>query len=106
MWNLKGQKKTLQKIIDKASELIQRNSGVVDDKIRTEFKKWISKSPFSGGEKAYSFIDDEGRVYRTVSMAWPNKKKAPDDYFIPLVHPETKKECPVPERGWRNPLQQ
>ncbi|MEX9986192.1 site-specific DNA-methyltransferase [Providencia rettgeri] len=99
----KRPKENASKIIDKASELIQRNSGVVDDKIRTEFKKWISKSPFSGGEKAYSFIDDEGRVYRTVSMAWPNKKKAPDDYFIPLVHPETKKECPVPERGWRNP---
>ena len=36
-------------------------------------------------------------------MAWPNKKKAPDDYFIPLIHPVTGKPCPVPERGWRNP---
>ena len=36
-------------------------------------------------------------------MAWPNKKKAPDDYFIPLIHPVTKKPCPIPERGWRNP---
>ena len=36
-------------------------------------------------------------------MAWPNKKKAPDDYFIPLIHPITHKPCPVPERGWRNP---
>ena len=36
-------------------------------------------------------------------MAWPNKKKAPDDYFVPLVHPVTKKPCPVPDRGWRNP---
>lgn len=36
-------------------------------------------------------------------MAWPNNKKAPDDYFIPLIHPETGKPCPVPEKGWRNP---
>lgn len=36
-------------------------------------------------------------------MAWPNKKKAPDDYFIPLIHPKTKKACPVPQRGWRFP---
>lgn len=36
-------------------------------------------------------------------MAWPNKKKAPDEYFIPLIHPVTHKPCPVPERGWRNP---
>lgn len=58
---------------------------------------------FSGGEKAYRFIDEEGRVYRGVSMAWPNKKKAPDEYFIPLIHPVTGKPCPVPARGWRNP---
>lgn len=25
------------------------------------------------------------------------------DYFVPLIHPITHKECPVPERGWRNP---
>ena len=37
-------------------------------------------------------------------MAWPNKKKAPDEYFTPLVHPLTKKECVVPDRGWRNPV--
>ena len=36
-------------------------------------------------------------------MAWPNKKKAPDDYFVPLIHPITKKPCPVPDRGWRKP---
>ena len=36
-------------------------------------------------------------------MAWPNKKKAPDDYFIPLIHPVTGKPTPVPARGWRNP---
>ena len=36
-------------------------------------------------------------------MAWPNKKKAPDDYFVPLIHPVTGKPCPVPDRGWRNP---
>ncbi len=36
-------------------------------------------------------------------MAWPNKKKAPDEYFKPLIHPITGKPCPVPARGWRNP---
>lgn len=70
--------------------------------INNEFKNWISRQPFSNGEKAYKFIDESGRVYRGVSMAWPNKKKAPSDYFIPLIHPITKKACPIPERGWRN----
>lgn len=72
--------------------------------INKEFKKWVSSQDYlSGGESAYNNIDSEGNVYRPVSMAWPNKKKAPDDYFIPLIHPVTKKECPVPGRGWRNP---
>ena len=71
--------------------------------INKEFQNWLRTQEFSSGEKAYKFIDDTGEVYRGVSMAWPNKKKAPEDYFIPLIHPTTGKPCPVPYRGWRNP---
>ncbi|MFA6455295.1 MAG: site-specific DNA-methyltransferase [Bacteroidota bacterium] len=73
------------------------------DRINEEFAEWLNNQSFSGGELAYNKIDKAGDVYQSVSMAWPNKKKAPDDYFIPLIHPKTKKPCPVPERGWRNP---
>jgi adenine-specific DNA-methyltransferase len=68
-----------------------------------EYRSWLSMQDVSGGEAAYKFIDADGNVYRPVSMAWPNKKLAPDDYQIPLKHPVTGKPCPVPERGWRNP---
>ena len=71
--------------------------------VNKEFQTWLATQDFSGGEKAYKFIDENGEVYRGVSMAWPNKEKAPDDYFIPLIHPITKKKCPIPDRGWRNP---
>jgi adenine-specific DNA-methyltransferase len=71
--------------------------------VQKEFQNWLSRQKFSGGEKAYKYIDETGRLYRGVSMAWPNKKTAPDDYFIPLIHPVTNKPCPIPERGWRNP---
>ncbi len=71
--------------------------------VNEEFKNWLKKQDFSNGEKMYKFIDESGDVYRGVSMAWPNKKQAPKDYFIPLVHPVTKKSCPLPARGWRNP---
>jgi adenine-specific DNA-methyltransferase len=72
--------------------------------INLEFKQWIqAQDDLSGGEAAYQNIDEKGEVFRPVSMAWPNKKKAPDDYFIPLIHPITQKACPVPNRGWRNP---
>ena len=71
--------------------------------ITKEFKVWLDKSDFSKGEKMYKYIDNDGQAYRGVSMAWPNKKQAPDDYFVPLKHPIDKIDCPIPERGWRNP---
>jgi adenine-specific DNA-methyltransferase len=71
--------------------------------INKEFAEWIAKQDFSGGEKAYNKIDSDGNVFQTVSMAWPNKKQAPDEYFIPLKHPITGKDCPIPDRGWRFP---
>jgi adenine-specific DNA-methyltransferase len=71
--------------------------------INKEFQNWIKRQDFSNGEKAYRFIDDNGDVYRGVSMAWPNKKQAPKNYFIPLIHPISNQTCPVPRRGWRNP---
>jgi adenine-specific DNA-methyltransferase len=71
--------------------------------VNIEFQNWLSRQDFTGGEKAYKFIDEIGRVYQSVSMAWPNKEQAPEDYFIPLIHPTTFKPCPIPVRGWRNP---
>ncbi|MFV9646998.1 MAG: DNA methyltransferase, partial [Desulfobacterales bacterium] len=73
------------------------------DKINEEYKDWLKLQDVSGGEAAYNFIDESGNIYQSVSMAWPNKQQAPDEYFIPLLHPETGKPCPLPERGWRNP---
>ena len=71
--------------------------------VNKEFQNWIKKQDFSNGEKMYKLIDTNGDVYRGVSMAWPNKKQAPEDYFIPLIHPDTNKSCPIPATGWRNP---
>lgn len=71
--------------------------------VNKEFQAWLTRQNFSGGEKAYKYIDNNGDVFRPVSMAWPNKELAPAEYFIPLVHPITGAECPVPKRGWRNP---
>lgn len=74
------------------------------DDAREEYRAWVrNEGGLSGGEAMYNRLSDDGRVYRLVSMAWPNKKKAPEAYFIPLVHPTTKSACPVPDRGWRNP---
>lgn len=98
-------KKNAEAILKKATQLFSRVSMTYSlDDANADFAQWMrQQTDFSGGEKAYCKIDKDGDVYRPVSMAWPNKKKAPDDYFVPLIHPVTKKPCPVPDRGWRNP---
>ena len=98
-------KKNAAAILEKARQLFAKISfSYTLDDANSDFAAWMrAQTDFSGGEKAYNKIDENGDVYRPVSMAWPNKKKAPDDYFVPLIHPITHKECPVPERGWRNP---
>lgn len=73
------------------------------DDARAEFLAWSQAQDVPNGLKAYRSLDEQGKVYRSVSMAWPNKKEAPADYFLPLLHPRTGLPCPIPARGWRNP---
>jgi adenine-specific DNA-methyltransferase len=98
-------KKNAKFILKKANQLFSKiNRNYTLEQVNKEFSSWVKDQvDYSGGEKAYCNIDENGEVYRPVSMAWPNKKKAPADYFIALVHPVTKKPCSLPERGWRNP---
>lgn len=98
-------KKNANAILKKAEQFFAKiNDTYSLENANEDFAEWIkNQQDLSGGERAYCKIDDKGNVYQAVSMSWPNKKKAPDEYFIPLIHPITKKECPVPERGWRNP---
>jgi len=69
--------------------------------VNKEFANWIKTQDFSGGEKAYKFIDKNGDVYQTVSMAAPDKPETRS--HRPLKHPMTQEECPVPAKGWRFP---
>ncbi len=95
-------KENAEQIIKKAQQIVRTHG--VNDKARDMFKQWIKKNHrLAKGERAYGCLDDNGEVYSSVSMAWPNKKPAADDYFVPLKHPVTGKNCPVPERGWRSP---
>lgn len=100
--DFKRPKENANKMLGKVNHLIQ-DEGRINENVRRKYKEWLRQQDFSAGDKAYNLIDEKEKIYRPVSMAWPNKNKAPDDYFIPLIHPITKKECPIPERGWRNP---
>jgi len=93
------QAKNVEKILDKARALIKEHGGV-NKTVRKEFAKWINScDEFSGGEKAYKLVDDDGRVFQSVAMGAPEPRTDPK-FHIPLIHPITKKPCPVPDNGW------
>ncbi len=93
------QSANVRKILEKAKSLIQKY-GNINEKVRREFAAWISNCEgLSGGERAYRLIDDDGRVFQSVGMGAPEPRTDPE-FFIPLIHPVTKKKCPVPNNGW------
>jgi adenine-specific DNA-methyltransferase len=87
-------------MIAKANSLIKKY-GAVTEQVRSEYKDWIkqNRAELSGGESAYSLIDDAGDIYQPVSMAAPDKPETRS--HRPLIHPKTGKPCPVPAKGWR-----
>ena len=89
-------------ILKEAASLIKKHGGVTD-KCCKEFRTWIkNKSNLTGGEAAYSNIDENGNVYSEVSLSAPGLQND-SKYHIPLDHPDTEKQCPVPTNGWSRP---
>ena len=86
-------------ILDKAEAMAQRVGGLSEESKR-EFARWVtSNADLTGGEKAYRFIDDNGKVYSSVSLRAPERRSDPK-FFEPLIHPTTGKPCPVPPNGF------
>ena len=89
----------VQRILDKAKSIIQKHGGV-NERSRREFTGWMNTCEgLTGGERAYRLIDGDGRVFRGVAMGAPEPRTNPK-FHIPLIHPVTKKKCPVPGNGW------
>lgn len=94
---LKKEKSNGYLIMAKAKQLI-KDVGI--EKARIDLKKWIDEQPdYSGGESAYNLIDDDGRVFQSVHLGAP-EQRTDKKFFVPLIHPKTKKACPVPSSGW------
>ena len=92
------EKENAKTMLNVVRELIKKYNGV-NDEVRREYKEWIKKhkSELSGGEIPYSYIDENGTVYRPVSMAAPDKPETRS--HRPLIHPQTGKPCPTPAKG-------
>ena len=98
------QNKNIQMMLNKARELVDRYGGVTQN-VKKAYADWVSSHPdLSGGEKAYRYIDEQGRIYRGVSLRAPEPRTDPK-FHQPLIHPVTGKPCPVPPNGFsRTPV--
>jgi adenine-specific DNA-methyltransferase len=86
-------------ILSTAKAIIAKH-GCASEAARKEFAKWISGQPkLTGGERAYKYLDDAGRVYQSVAMGAPEPRTDPK-FFVPIIHPVTNKPCPMPPNGW------
>ncbi len=94
------EKENAKTMLSVVSDLIKRYKSDMKT-VRTEYKRWLKahKSELSGGEIAYSLVDNNGRIYQPVSMAAPDKPETRSHRA--LLHPETGLPCPVPSKGWR-----
>lgn len=89
----------IRTMLEKSKEIIQKHNGPTSE-AKKEYANWIRTNPaLSGGEKAYHFIDEKGRVYRSVSLRAPEMRTNPK-FFKPLIHPVTGKPCSVPPNGF------
>lgn len=90
---------TFRLMLDTARQIISKRGGVTAA-AREEYAKWVGTYPgLTGGERAYRLLNDDGRVYQSVGMAAPEPRTDPK-FHEPLIHPVTKKPCPVPPYGW------
>ncbi len=95
-----NRKHNAQEIINKAANIAKSSKDI--NSTRHEFKLWIRNNrKLSGSERGFNELDDNGRVYQTMHMGAPEQRQD-KKFFIPLKHPITNKNCPVPDRGWSN----
>ncbi|MBC8503557.1 MAG: site-specific DNA-methyltransferase [Chloroflexi bacterium] len=94
-----GRSESIVSMQECVKSLVEKH-GAINEHAREEYRKWLGKQEnLSGGEKAYKLIDNNGDIYRLVAMGAPEKRSDPK-FHIPLKHPETGKNCPVPPNGW------
>jgi adenine-specific DNA-methyltransferase len=89
----------IMEMLKTAKAIIAKHGGVTEN-ARREYAEWVRQNPeLSGGEKAYCYIDEQGRIYRPVSLRAPEPRTDPK-FFQPLIHPVTNRPCAVPPNGF------
>jgi adenine-specific DNA-methyltransferase len=79
--------------------VLVKSKGEVNDEVRAIYRQWLKehKNELSGGELAYNLIDENGDIYRPVSMAAPDKPETRS--HRPLIHRSHKNHALFRQRG-------
>lgn len=92
--------KTILSMLSKVKGLIQKEKGNITEEVRSEYSRWLNKNKdLSGGEKAYKYIDDDGKIYQSVSLRAP-EPRTDRKFHQPLIHPSTGKPSAMPPNGF------
>ena len=86
-------------ILEYAKKIKDKYS-TIDHEAKKEFSDWVTKNKtLTGGEQAYKYIDEEGRVYQSVSLRAP-EPRTDRKFHESLIHPGTRKPCAIPPNGF------
>ncbi len=90
---------TILLMIEKANYFSQKH-GTGSGAAKKAYRDWIrNNNQLTGGEKAYCYLDNEGKIFQSVSLRAPEPRTDPK-FFTPLIHPITGKACQVPPNGF------
>jgi len=71
------------------------------DDAQYRFKQWIKAKNIKASEAQYNLIHPKNHRVFTLSDTHAQDNPHNTRYKKPLIHPITKKECPVPKNGWK-----
>ena len=98
--DIRVRKKNIQAIRVKVTELLIKHHTPSKEAI-AEYRKWLkSQASFSESERTYDQFDLTGEAFRSDNVSATERRTDPK-FYIPLKHPVTGKNCPVPEFGFR-----
>lgn len=85
-------------------EVFERVESFKQEKVLTELaeqklRQFYAEKDFSRGITLYNNLDDNYEIWGKINLSWPNANTYGPKYKI--LHPITKKEVRIPERGWR-----
>ena len=87
----------LKDIEDLLHECKKNNVSIEETEAR--LKKLYKKNKYDRAITLYNAVDENYRAWGKINMSWPNGNTFGPRYDV--IHPTTKKNVRVPDRGWR-----